>query len=296
MLKNVKKTTVIMIILIVAVAGFLWYRGSTQKGNMIQPENKAGEAENSVQDESSADNLSNEADVSSEEADLEDTDFNALCENGEWMKIADLSGEMSTTSGKLRKIYPDDEAAAEFASYLFYLEGNDRIALSGKDLTELDYFEDREVEAQGVKASGGKALEVSQVRCAGKETDKDLISQRNKVLDYISANINSIAPKKAPYQKWTVDIVDFADENNAYVEYYDIAEDEEDSDVPVDTGRKILAEISAKTAGSYSAKVLAYWEMGEDDYVLKSGTDKFEDVEDVSSYQYDSETKKWERI
>lgn len=284
-----------MIVLIVAVAGFLWYRGSAQKGNMIQPENKAGEAENSVQGEIPADSSTN-ADASSQEADLEDADFNALCENGEWMKIADTSGDIATVSGKLRKVYPDDEASKEFQSYQFYLEGSEKMALSGKDLTKLDYFEDREAEAQGVKDSGGKALEVSQIRCAGAETDKDLISQRNKVLDYISANINSIAPKKAPYQKWAVDIVDFVDENNAYFEYYDTAEDDENSSVEADTGRKILAEISAKTAGGYSAKVLAYWEMGEDDYVLKSGIDKFENVEDVTSYQYDSDTKKWERI
>lgn len=291
MLKNGKTATAIIVILIIAVAGFLWYRSNAQKIKTVQPVNKPAEtANNNPQpDQSAVDNSSSDqADTSGDNSDTADADFNALCEKGEWMKIADVSGEMTTVSGKLRKVYPDDEASKEFQNYPYYLEGSEKIALTGKDETKIDNFEDREVEAQGVKAADGKSLEISQIRCAGKETDSNVISQRNKLLDYIAKNINSIAPKKAPYQKWTVDIVDIVDENNVYIEYYDTVE--------ADTSRKILVEMNAKPDGSYSAKVLAYWEMGTDDYVLKSGTDKFENVEDVVSFQYDQDAKSWSRM
>jgi hypothetical protein len=299
MLKNGKKATAIIIILIILVAGFLWYRSNAQKNKAIPLGNKSSEtaSDTSQSDQSAVDNSSNStADVSADETDVEDANFNAQCENGEWMKITDLSGETSTVSGTLRKVYPDDEASKAFQNYPYYLEGSDKIALTGKDLTKIDNFEDREVEVQGVKSADAKSLEISQIRCAGKETDKNIITQRNKLLDYIAKNINSIAPKKAPYQKWTVDIVDIVDENNVYIEYYDTVEDDENSDVSADTGRKILAEITANSDGSYSAKVLAYWEMGEDDYVLKTGTDKFENVDEVTSFQYDSDAKTWERM
>ena len=287
-----------LLVLIVIVAGFLWYRSHAPKNKIVQPVNEPAETANntSQSDQSAVDASSSATDASSEEEDTLYANFNALCQNGEWMKIADLSGEMATVSGTLRKVYPDEEASKEFQKYPYFLEGSEKIALTGKDQTKIDNFEDREVEAQGVKATDGKSLEISQIRCAGKETDKNVIGQRNKELDFIAKNINSIALQKAPYQKWTVDMVDIVDENNVYIEYYDTVEDDENSSVEDDTSRKILVEMGAKPDGSFGAKVLAYWEMGEEDYVLKTGTDKFENVQDVTSFQYDQDTKSWERI
>jgi len=293
-----KKISIFLVVLIVIVAGFLLYRGHAPKNKTVQSVNKSTETANNASqpDQSAVDNLSSATDTSSDSSDTAAADFNALCENGEWMKITDLSGEMVTVSGKLRKVYPDDEASKEFQKYPYFLEGSEKIALTGKDETKIDNFEDREVEAQGVKATDGKSLEIFRIRCAGKETDKNVIGQRNKELDFIAKNINLIAPKKAPYQKWTVDMVDIVDENNVYIEYYDTVEDDENSNVETDTSRKILVEMGAKPDGSYSAKVLAYWEMGEEDYVLKTGTDKFENVQDVTSFQYDPDAKSWSRI
>ncbi|MFA5925543.1 MAG: hypothetical protein WC831_01290 [Parcubacteria group bacterium] len=281
----------VIVIIALIFGGYLWYSSYSQKGNSI-----SDQSEKTSQDQNSGDSSDEEGLTAEEQTDLEDADFNAMCENGEWMKVADLSGSVETVSGKLRKVYPDDPEAKEFKDYFFYLEGNSKIAVSGQDLSKLDYFEDREVEVQGVKESNGKSIAISEVRCAGKETDKNLISQRDKLMNYVAKNISSISPQKAPYQKWTVDIIDFVDENNVYVEYYDTVEDDENSDVDADTGRQVLLETAPKSDGTYDVKVLAYWEMGEDDYVLKTGTDKFEDVEDVNSYQYDSEDGTWERI
>ena len=281
-----------IVVVALIFAGFLWYYSYARKGKSLMTSTQTesnvgggGSFENAVEEGNTADESMNGED---------ETDYNAMCENGEWLKIADQSGEVSSVTGKLRKVYPDEPT--EFKSYLYYVEGTESYGITGSNLFKLDYFEDREVEAQGVKNADKKEIAVSQVKCTGAETDKSILDQRKKLMNWLAANINSIAPQKAKYQKWTVDIVDFVDENNVYVEYYDAIEDDENSEVEEDTSRKILVEATAKSDGTYSAKVLAYWEMGEDDYVLKTGTDKFEDVEDVISYQYDPEKKTWERI
>ncbi len=273
-------------------AGFLWYQSSARKGEkLLNPlqgtsENEtSGSLENAISEDQAADEIMVDEDA---------TDYNAMCENGEWLKIADLSGEISSVAGKLRKVYPDD-TPDQFKSYQYYVEGSQSYGITGGSLFKMDYFEDREVEVQGVIGAGKKEIAASQVRCAGKETDKGVLSKRKNLMNWLAANINSVAPQKAKHQKWVVDIVDFVDESNVYVEYYDAVEDDENSDVDEDTSRKILLETSASGAG-YNAKVLAYWEMGEDDFTLKSGTDKFEDADTIASYQYDSEKNIWERI
>jgi len=281
-----------IVVVALIFAGFLWYQSSAKKTkNLLAPP----QSENGSLESDSLENMLPGEEMDEESLLEDETDYNAMCENGEWLKISDQSGEISTVTGKLRKVYPDD-VPSQFKNYLYYIEGAESFGVAGKDLFKLDYFEDREVEAQGLKNADKKEIAVMQVKCTGKETDKNVLDQRKKLMDWLAASINTIAPQKAKYDKWTVDIVDFVDENNAYVEYYDAVEDNEDSDVEDDTSRRILVETAAKSGGGYDAKVLAYWEMGEDDYALKTGSDKFEDVEDVVSYQYDSEEKAWERI
>jgi hypothetical protein len=281
-----------IVVLAIAFAGFLWYQSYSQKAKKVtslpQAKNETGEG--------SFENALGEENLVEEEMTAEDeTDYNAICENGEWLKIADVSGEPALAAGKLRKVYPDDPAASQFKSYQYYLEGAESLGITGEKLFKLDYLEDREVEVQGVKNAAKKEVAIAQVKCTGKETDKSLLDKRKGLMNWLAANVSSVAPQKAKYQKWTVDIVDFVDESNVYVEYYDTVEDDESSEVDEDTSRRILAEMAPSGAG-YGTKVLAYWEMGEDDYVLKTGTDKFENADTIASYQYDPEQKTWERI
>lgn len=273
-------------------AGFLWYSTYRAK-NKTLPGNENGTGISSFENAINGEDASA---IDEEAIDEEMENFNAQCEAGEWLKIADQSGNLTNVSGKLRRVYPDDESAKQFSGYSYFIEGTESIALAGSSLAKLDYFEDREVEAQGVRSTEKKELAVAQVRCAGAETNKNVLDERRKLMDYISANINSVAPKKAKYQKWAVDIVEFVDESHVYVEYYDAIEDDENSDIDEDTARKILVEAAVKAGGGYDLKVLAYWEMGEDDYILKEGNDKYENAGDTNSYQFDPEKNKWERI
>jgi hypothetical protein len=290
-MSNKTKLVLLVGLGLIIIAGFGVYY-YTQKNKKTASSAPTKTANNSIQNSINSENN----DVADQNLDQADQDFEDQCVKGEWVKIADLPGEMITLRGKLRRVYPDDEIPQELKNFQYYLENETKTALSGSNLLELDNFENREVEVQGKKSSDGKSVEVTQVRCTGIETDKAVIDARIKLMNWIAANINSIAPKKAPYQKWTVDTVEFVDERNVYVEYYDAIEDDENTEIDTDTGRKIILETSPKPDGSYEAKVLAYWEMGEDDYELKTGTDKFEEVTDTYLYQYDPEEKSWTRI
>lgn len=284
-----------IVLIALVFAGFLWHQSLKAKKN-----NSASKVEGKkvadVEQSGNVDDIQDSQLLDEEGEAFGDQDFNAICESGEWTKITEETAGLTTVSGKLRKVYPDDEASKPFKDFVFFLQGTQSVGLTAEKPVTLDFFEDREVEIQGVKDAAKNAIAVAQIRCAGQETNKDLIGERKKLMDFIAANINNIAPQKAKHQKWTADIVDFVDEKNVYVEYYDTVEDDENSDIDEDTAKRVLLETSAKAGGGYDAKVLAYWEMGEDDFVLKTGTDKFENVEDVTSYQYDPETKIWERI
>ena len=275
-------------------AGFLWYQSFGNRGKNLPngPQAKDGEnAADSLESILSGDGADDE--IFSEE---DETDYNAICEKGEWLKIADQSGDTSNVSGKLRKVYPDD-TPSQFKSYRYYIEGTESSGLTGSDLFKLDYFEDREVEVQGLKNAAKNEIAVSQVKCAGAETDKDLIESRKTLMNWLATNINSVVPQKAKYEKWVVLTVDFVDERNVYVEYYDSIEDDENSEIEEDTAKKVLLETAAKSGGGYDIKSLAYWEMGEDDFELKTGTDKYENVDDfIASFEYDPELNTWERI
>ncbi|MFA5871311.1 MAG: hypothetical protein WC858_01180 [Parcubacteria group bacterium] len=295
--KKDKYLWVVIVIIAVIFGGFIWYQSYSAKKSLNSKTQVASDSQGNAINENLAQNADDQSisDIA-DESDQPDKDYNAICENGEWYKIADQSGDLSTVSGKLRRVYPGDEATpSEFTDYLYYLEGTNSYAVADKKVSDLDYFENRQVELQGVLNPSKKEIAVSQIKCAGDETDKNLISDRNKLMDYMEANINSITPKKAPYKKWTIDTIEFVDKNNFYVEYYDAIEDDENSDIDEDTARKILVEATQSGSG-YNAKVLAYWEMGEDDYELKQGTDKFENAVDTMSYQYDPDEKSWTRI
>jgi hypothetical protein len=283
-----------VIIVVLIVAGLFGIRNWKANQNKNAQKQSSEQVNQSPVSPLAAD----DSDMSDEELAKLDQQFETQCVSGEWAKIADVSGDSVSLNGKLRMVYPEDNIAEDLKNFQFYIEGNLNTPLSGSNLSALNYFEDRDVEVQGVKSSDGKSVEVGQIRCAGAETDKAAIDARMNFLNWARDNINSIAPKKAPYQKWTVDTAEFADDNNVYIEYYDTAEDDENANVQEDTYRKLLLEIDGKSDSGYDVKTLAYWEMGEDDYTLVSGADKLANQDDSNYifYTYNPDEKSWERI
>ena len=198
----------------------------------------------------------------------------------------------------------NDAASKQFENYTHYLDGKEKIGLvnpaakSADNANNLDLFQGREVEVQGVAKQGvSREMQVSQVKCTGSETDKNLATSRVSMLSYISENISSIAPEKAPYQKWSVDSAIILDEKDVYVDYYDTLQDDANSDPNLDTMHRVLLQVSPKGGESYDVKVLAYYVPGEEDFSLKQGTDKFKNQDETAfpSYTYDSEENSWTR-
>lgn len=285
-----KKIGIIIILIGIIVATvFFEHRKQTAK----QKQNSASKtAENSA--------ATPAAPNSTPDADQTSQDFNTQCENGQWVKIADVSGNTQTVSGILRAVNPDDQATADLSDYDYYVEGNPNVGITGNinDTSNLDFFQNREVEVQGLlKSDSVKEINVAQVRCTGKETDKNAINERAKLLNFLSDNISSIAPEKATYQKWSADSAIILDEKDVYVDYYDTIENSDNTDPNLDTMHRVLLEISPDGSGSYKTKVLAYYVPGKDDFSLKQGSDKFKDIDQttLASYTYDSEDKSWTR-
>ncbi|MFH0929658.1 MAG: hypothetical protein V1814_00200 [Candidatus Moraniibacteriota bacterium] len=293
-----KKISIFVVALIVIAVLVLLYQSDKSKKNQnTQPLPKNSSAESNSASESA-----DEVDVNFDQM---EEDFDAQCADGQWMKIADVEGDITTAQGVVQSIDPDDETTAAFQNYRNYLDGKEKIALvdpnvkTDIDDSDLDFFQTREAEVQGVLSRQGavKEMKVFQIRCAGEETDKSAVDNRAKILNYISANISSIAPEKAPKQKWVAYSVVILDEKDFYVDYYDTIEDDENSDLELDTTHRVLLEITPGEGGNFSAKVLAYWIPSEEDFVLKQGKDKFENVDEFSlpSYSYDYEDDSWSR-
>ncbi|MCX6762529.1 MAG: hypothetical protein NT093_01980, partial [Candidatus Moranbacteria bacterium] len=104
-------------------------------------------------------------------------------------------------------------------------------------------------------------------------------------------------PEKAPHKSWVASSVVILDEKDFYVDYYDTIEDDENSDLGIDTTHRVLLGVTLGGNGNFDAKVIAYWIPGEEDLTLKQGKDKFENVDEFSlpSYSYDSESDSWSR-
>lgn len=298
-----KKISIFLIALIVIAVGFLWYQGQKNKKNKLA---QSSATQSSLNDSATGENSeSDNSDAADANLDQEDQDFEVQCTNGEWVKIADVEGDATTIQGTVQAVDPEDEATKSFQNYRNYLDnGKEKIELvdpnvkSDNDDSNLDFFQTREVEVQGVLGQGaGKEMKVSQIRCAGKETDKSTVDNRVKILNYISANISSIAPEKAPKQKWVAYSVVILDEKDFYVDYYDTIEDDENSDLELDTTHRVLLEVNLGENGNFDSKVLAYWVPGEEDFTLKQGQDKFENIDETTlpSYSYDYEENSWSR-
>lgn len=298
-----KKISIFLIVLILIVAGFLVYRSQKNKKNQnTQSATTASSTNNSQNNESNANDNTSATDTNSDQS---DQDFDLQCQNGGWVKIADVEGDATTIQGTVQAVDPEDEATKAFQSYRNYLDnGKEKIGLvdpnvkSDNDDSNLDFFQTREVEVQGVLGQGAaKEMKVSQIRCAGKETDKSTADNRAKILNYISANISSIAPEKAPQKSWVASSVIVIDEKDFYVDYYDTIEDDENSDLGLDTTHRVLLEMNSGENGKFDAKVLAYYIPGEEDITLKQGKDKFENIDETTlpSYSYDSESNSWSR-
>jgi hypothetical protein len=217
------------------------------------------------------------------ESDILEASFSQKCEAGEWIE------------------FPSDKKYKLPGNY------NGKIVLnnSGKSVSEdgktsfsvasgyaLDYFSNRTIEIQGAKSTDdSQMIFVNKIRCAGEETKKETIDYRQKMMDYLTKNINDLAPEKPHKSKWGVIGFSFVDSNNLYVDYS--AEDENDDNY-YEEGI-LLLRVKESESG-FNVERLAYiipsGGDNEEDAV-KEGEDIYKDREDLVDYEYDEDQGKW---
>lgn len=271
--------------------GYQGYKGKSEPKILSEKDIKQVQEQPQPTDEDSGSIEIEEADEVDEAAlDAQYADFNSKCEAGTWVDIEAVSGEKKTFAGKFSVEVPFEEDGeildTEDAKDLYFLSGDKQVVSSKDDI--LGFFEAREVEISGVENQG--KIMPEKIRCAGKDTNKELLVFRQDVMNHVSKNFSSLAPEKGD---WEVYDIAWPADDHIYVDYAAVeSEDEETIDENV---YSLLLQVS-KESGQIKVAQLAYLKMSdseEEDWDVISGTDKFKDMEDLDFYEYDEDLGKW---
>lgn len=91
---------------------------------------------------------------------------------------------------------------------------------------------------------------------------QNVLDQRKALLGYLTMNINTVAPEKAPYERWVIDQVEFIDENNVYAYFYDTAETDDSAvDSIGDTESQLVLSAESQESG-FKTKIIGDYYMG----------------------------------
>ncbi|HRY82954.1 MAG TPA: hypothetical protein P5099_04055 [Candidatus Moranbacteria bacterium] len=216
------------------------------------------------------------------------------CENGEWIEFPDLedSKTLDKFVGNARLKY--DDKKDEFSN-----ADNSQIFVTDEKYS-LSFFMDRDARIEGWKIPDSNNVYVKKIKCVGEEANKDIQSQRRKIMNYISGNINNIALEKSRNGEWQVQSFYFYNNNDLYVEYEMVNPEEEDAadedeELPFEA-RLWLIRIANPDRDVPAIETLAYIQEDEDDpdkNVLKIGQDIYKDVQNLTIYEYDEDRSQW---
>jgi len=216
------------------------------------------------------------------------------CENGDWIEFPDLedSKTLDKFVGNARLKY--DDKKDEFSN------ADDSQKFVTDEKYSLSFFMDRDARIEGWKIPNSNNIYVKKIKCVGEEANKDIQSQRRKLMNYISENINNIALEKSQYGEWQVQSFYFYNNNDLYVEYEMANSEEEDAadeaeELPFEA-RLWLVRIANPDRDVPAIETLAYIQEDEDDpnkNVLKIGEDIYKDVQNLTIYEYDEDRAQW---
>lgn len=210
------------------------------------------------------------------------------CEAGEWVEFPDYSGagnlEKYEESLKLKK---DDKDR--------FLKEDGSVYFTTSEDYSLIYYMDREVRIEGVKTGkmDGKEVYVKKIKCVGEEADQELRMTREKLMDYVAKNINSLAPEKNAKSPWEVQTFYFVNKTDLYVQYESKASLNEES--PYDS-RLWLVRAAKMNRDVPVIETLAYIQEDAEDpekNVVKQGKDIYSDVQNMTIYEFDGNAKRW---
>jgi len=106
---------------------------------------------------------------------------------------------------------------------------------------------------------------------------------RQQIIAYVNQNLNKMASPPAN-DKWDIPTIYFVGNSIVYVELYAV-----DTDL---AGAKILFKVNKDASGAIKLNELARYKEGEEDWILASGKDDYEDYV-MEEYDLDETTGKW---
>lgn len=220
-------------------------------------------------------------------SDFEDN-IPSQCENGEWTEFPDYneSGEFSEYEGNANiKNISDEKFTNQDGSLSFTTDKN----------YSLTFFVDREVRIEGseIGSQGKQEIYVKRIKCVGKEANKDIQSERQNLMTYISGNIGSLAMEKSHGSVWQVQTFYFINDTDVYVEYESLGSF--GGDAPYDA-RLWLIRASRMDGSVPIIETLGYIQEDENDpdkNVVKVGQDLYKDAGNMTVYEFDSDKKIW---
>jgi len=210
------------------------------------------------------------------------------CENGDWTEFPDYkqTGNFSAFKGNATLKMPNaDKITNEDGSIFFTTDQN----------YSLSFFADKAVYIEGsdISSGGQKEIYVKRIKCVGEEANQDIQSQRQNLMNYINANINSLALEKSPNGAWQINTFYFASDSDLYVEYE--SPQSVGGDKPYD-GHLWLIRATKLDRPTPVIETLAYIQEDENDpakNILKQGTDLYKDATGMATYEFDENASKW---
>lgn len=224
--------------------------------------------------------------------DTQVTDFEdampAQCEDGEWTEFPDYG-----KTGNFVEYKDNANLTSESADKFTSKDGS--ISFVTDSNYSLTFFVDRDVRIEGVNigTQGKQEIYVKRIKCVGKEANVDIKTQRQNLMKYISGNIDSLAMEKSKGGAWQVGTFYFANDTDVYVEYESAGSIIGDS--PYDA-RLWLIRASKMDSGVPVIETLAYIQEDESDpdkNIVKVGQDLYKDADNMTVYEFDSDSKSW---
>lgn len=210
------------------------------------------------------------------------------CENGQWTEFPDNGkvGKFSEYAGNANlKSNSDDKFTNQDGSISFVTDSD----------YSLTFFVDRDVRIEGVNIGSQSKQEiyVKRIKCVGKEANVDIKAQRQNLMKYVSDNIGTLAMEKSKGGAWQVGTFYFVNDTDVYVEYESAGSLGGDS--PYDA-RLWLIRASKMDSGVPAIETLAYIQEDENDpdkNIVKVGQDLYKDADNMTVYEFDSDSKIW---
>jgi hypothetical protein len=209
------------------------------------------------------------------------------CESGDWTEFPDLkdpgryekfAGNVKLKFDENKEIFTDTEGVRIFSTDPDY---------------SLTFFMDRDSRVEGYNLGQGNEMYVRRIKCTGEESNKDIQDKRQKLMKYISENINTLALEKAPKRNWQVETYYFANDTDLYVQYESPESFMEEG--PYDS-HLWLVRASRLERNVPVIETLAYIqedaEASEKNIVLQ-GTDLYKDTENMTAYEFDEDLNRW---